>query len=333
MTVDVVLHHAALDRVADRLTALELPLRLMVLQDDGSAEVDGERVTLESLRPEIVWLSLDMAQSGLFGACMESVAVAPSLKWLQTFNAGLDHPGYRKVAAAGIRIGASSAQAVAISEYTFAHVLSLYQPIEAQRELQAKKEWRRLSFRELSRSTWLIVGFGNIGQVLAKRAKAFGARVLAVRRSAAPSPLADEVGTPAALPNFLSQADVVVLACPHTRETERMADAGFFGAMRDGAILVNVARGGLIDDEALLAALDDGKVGTAVLDVFEPEPLPAASPYWAHPRVRLTAHSSFAGEGTLLRGDELFLANLPRYFAGEKLINEVDLEAFLATVT
>jgi len=331
MSVDVVLHHAAYQRVKDRLTALSLPVRPLLLQDDGLCRIGDGTAALADQAPEIVWLSLDIAQSRLFGSCMEFVSAAPSVKWLQTFNAGLDHPAYRKIAAAGIRIGASSAQAVAISEYTFAHVLNLYQPIETQRRLQAQKEWRRLPFRELSRSTWLVVGFGNIGQELAKRAKAFGARVLAIRRSPTTSPLADEIGTPSALTDFLPRADIVVLACPHTRETERMANPGFFEAMKDGAILVNVARGGLVDDEALLAALDRGKVGTAVLDVFEPEPLPASSPYWEHPKVRLTAHSSFAGEATSLRGDELFLENLPRYFAGKALRNEVDLKAFLET--
>ena len=159
--------------------------------------------------------------------------------------------------------------------------------------------------------------------------KAFDARILAVRNRAAPSDLADETGTRDDLSRLLPEADVVVLACPLNDATRGMADARFFDRMKEGAILVNVARGGLVDDAALLAALDEGRVGTAVLDVFEPEPLPTSSPYWTHPNVRLTAHTSFAGDGVVPRGDELFLANLPRYLAGEPLINEVDLVAVL----
>jgi phosphoglycerate dehydrogenase-like enzyme len=324
MTVNVALHHAAHARIAQRLAALKLPLRLLLLQEDGRYTADGAPVRLADAPPEAAWLSLDHGRTGQFNQAIDDLLAPGATRWLQTFNAGLDDPRYREIARAGIRISASSAQAVAISEYTFAHVLNLYQPIEAQRQLQAKREWKRLPFRELSRSTWLLVGFGNIGQELAKRAKAFGARVLAVRRRPAASALADEVAGIDALPRFLAQADIVVLAAPHTRESERMAGTGFFAALKPGAILVNIARGGLVDDKALLAALDAGRVSTAILDVFEPEPLPAASPYWSHPRVRLTAHSSFAGEGTMHRGDELFLANLPRYIAGRPLLNEVD---------
>ena len=329
MTIDVALHQAGFDRIAERLEALKLPVRLLLLQRDGRYLLNGRQVALAENPPEAAWLSLDVGVAGQFGSMIDDLLAAGGTRWLQTFNAGLDDPRYVDIARAGIRVSASSAQAVAISEYTFAHVLNVYQPIEAQRRLQATKEWKRLPFRELSRATWVIVGFGNIGREVAKRAKAFGSRVLAVRRRPEPSPLADEVAGIEALPRMLSEADVVVLSAPHTRETERMADAGFFGALKKGAILVNVARGGLVDDAALLRALDDGTVSTAVLDVFEPEPLPTDDPYWSHPKVRLTAHSSFAGEGTIHRGDDLFLTNLPRYLAGEPLVNEVDVSYLL----
>ncbi len=332
MTLDVAMYHIAHERVADRLAALELPVRVLPLHEDGTCRVDGEDLPLGEVAPEAVWLSLEVATSGMFDACIEAVAASSTVKWLQTFNAGLDHPGYRAIAAAGIRIGASNAQAVAIAEYTFAQVLNLYQPIEAQREAQARREWKQLGFRELSRSTWVIVGYGNIGQEVGARAKAFGARVLAVRRRATPSAHADALGTQADLPAYLAEGDVVVLCCPHTAETDRLVDRDFLAAMKRDAILVNVARGGVIDDEALLAALDEGKLQAAVLDVFDPEPLPRNSRYWDHPRVRLTAHSSFAGEATAERGDALFLANLARYLAGEPLINEVDLALYLDTL-
>ncbi len=332
MTLDVVMFHAAHERVADRLAALDLPIRVLPQHADGACAVDGRSVPLAEVGAEVVWLSIEIAQSGLFDDCMAAIAGSDTVKWLQTFNAGLDHSGYRDIAAKGIRIGASNAQAVAIAEYTFAHVLDVFQPLAEQREAHEAGEWKLLRFREVAGTTWLIIGYGSIGQEVGKRARAFGARVLGVRRSARPSPDADEVCAMAELANYLGEADVVVLSCPHTSETDRLVDADFLAACKDGAVLVNVARGGVIDDSALLAALDSGKIGTAVLDVFEPEPLPTDDPYWRHPKVRLTGHCSFAGDGTAARGDALFLANLPRYASGEALVNEVDLEIYLQTL-
>ena len=329
MTVDIVLHQAARERVLKRVAALDLPVRLIALDDAGEHALDGRPISLDDHPPEAFFLSLDVAYAGLFEACLDEILAWPTVRWLQTFNAGLDHPRYQDFLGREIRIANSSAQAVAIAEYVFAQVLDLYHPLASQKAAQAALEWRRTPFREIWRSTWLVIGIGHIGGAIARRARAFDARILAVRNRAAPSDLADETGTRDDLSRLLPEADVVVLACPLNDATRGMADARFFDRMKEGAILVNVARGGLVDDAALLAALDEGRVGTAVLDVFEPEPLPTSSPYWTHPNVRLTAHTSFAGDGVVPRGDELFLANLPRYLAGEPLINEVDLVAVL----
>ena len=331
MTLNVVMHPAARDRVADRLAALDLPLCVFPLLEDGRCMADGGAKPLAEAPAEAVWLSADMA-GGPLADCLNSIAASRTIEWVQTFNAGLDHPGYRDIAVRGIRIGASSAQAVAISEYVFAHVLDLYQGLPDRRAAQAAGAWKQLPFREIAGTVWLIVGYGNIGCEIGKRAGAFGARVVGVRRSGAPAPHADEVCAMSELRDRLGDADVVVLCCPHSSETDRLVDAGFLARMKPGAVLVNVARGGVVDDAALLAALDSGRVGTAVLDVFDPEPLPRSSPYWAHPSVRLTGHCSFAGNGTHARADDLFIANLPRYAAGEALVNEVDLKVYLETL-
>jgi len=322
--MDVVLHHQAYQRVRERLEQLDLPVGFLLIDDDGNVTRDGNAVDVSEAAPEGMWFSMDMAYSGILGQCFDMVVQSRSIKWMQTFNAGLDNPRYREVLENGIRVTNSSAQAVAISEYVLAHVLSLYQPIDAQRLAQADKQWRNTPFNELSRSTWLIIGFGHIGQAVAKRAKAFDARILGVRRSDQPTPLADRVGTMKDLPTYLPEADVVVLACPHTEETENLADQAFFAALKKDAVLVNIARGGLIDDAALLAALDRGDVRAAILDVFRTEPLPEESPYWGRPDVHVSAHTSYAGNGTVPRGDELFLSNLERFVRGQPLINEVD---------
>jgi phosphoglycerate dehydrogenase-like enzyme len=120
------------------------------------------------------------------------------------------------------------------------------------------------------------------------------------------------------------EADVVVLACSLNDQTRELADTAFFAAMKPGSILVNVARGGVVDDRALMAALDRGKVATAILDVFDTEPLPADDPLWTHPGVRLTPHTSFAGDGVQGRWDALFLDNIGRFARGEPLERVVD---------
>ena len=117
---------------------------------------------------------------------------------------------------------------------------------------------------------------------------------------------------------------MIVFACPLNAETADLADSGFFSTVKKGAILVNIARGGVIDDTALLAALDEDRLAAAVLDVFREEPLPTDNPFWSHPKVRMTSHTAFAGSGVRDRWDHLFLDNISRFVKGAPLVNEVD---------
>ncbi len=168
------------------------------------------------------------------------------------------------------------------------------------------------------------MGFGNIGHEIAKRIKPFGVDLTVVRRNPAPDPLVDRVIGLPELAAALPDADVIVLACALNDKTRGMCDAGFFQALKPGAILINIGRGGLVDEEALRAGLDRDQPAHAVLDVFQTEPLPADSWFWDHPKVRVSAHTSHSGDGKLARGDELFLENLRRYLAKEPLLNEAD---------
>jgi phosphoglycerate dehydrogenase-like enzyme len=181
-----------------------------------------------------------------------------------------------------------------------------------------------LPFREVLGSTWLIIGFGAVGQGVARRAKAFGARIIGVRRDQTADPLADVIAPLEAAPAHLPEADVVVLCAPLNADTRHLADATFFTAMKRGAVLANVGRGALVDETALLAALERGAPGHAVLDVFETEPLPADSPLWAHPKVSVSAHCSGVTGAQDGRNCELFLDNLGRYLRGQPLLYEVD---------
>jgi phosphoglycerate dehydrogenase-like enzyme len=190
------------------------------------------------------------------------------------------------------------------------------------RAAQAARKWERLAFREINGSRWLVIGFGAIGQGVADRARPFGAHDH--RRPPQPgSRTPPPTGSPP-WPTCRPCCPRPMSWCSAARSPPRpaiSANAAFFSAMKPGSVLVNVGRGGLVDEPALLSALDKGVPGHAVLDVFETEPLPEDSPFWGHPRVSLTAHASGITSGQDARNDELFIENLRRYVAGEALLN------------
>ena len=324
MTVSVAMYDKSYEHIRTRLDALGLDIVVRPFCKDGMFVIDGAKVAPKDVSVDYMWLSSHINTDGYRDGAFDLVLGCKSIGVVQTFNAGMDYPVYKQIANKGTRICNSTAQGVAIAEYVFGQALSVLQPIEFQRELQAKKLWKQTGFREIWRTYWLIIGFGPIGQEVAKRAKAFDATTAVIRRTAQASPLADSVGTMADLEKFLPAADVIVMACPLNAETRGFAGKSFFDKVKKGAMLINIARGPLIDDAAMLAALDDGRLGTAVLDVFHQEPLPSDDPLWSHPKVRMTSHTSFAGSGGRARWDALFLDNIQRFCRGEALANEVD---------
>jgi len=322
MPVTVAMYEKSYAHIGSRLDALGLDVEVYTFDADGTFAVGGARVPPGELDVDYFWLSSHV-NDGTRATAFETVLACRSVDVLQTFNAGLDDPVYRRIAERGIRIINSSAQGVAIAEYVMAQVLSLLHPVDLQRDQQARKVWKLTPFREVSRTHWLILGYGPIGQALAARVKAFGAAVSVVRRTPRADDNVDRVGTTADLARLLPEADVVVLACSLNDDTRDLAGTRFFSQMKEGALLVNVARGALVDEQALLGALDGPRLAGAVLDVFRTEPLPADDPLWAHPKVRLTPHTSFAGDGSRGRWDQLFLDNLARFANGEALAGEV----------
>lgn len=324
MPATVALYAPAYEYIRPALDALGLDIAILTFDAEGRLFREGAEIAPEETAIDYVWLSNFISRDKAQEPAFELVERLGRIGVLQTFNAGLDHPVYKKIAAKGTRICNSSAQAVAISEYVFAQVLAFFHPLEQQREQQLKRVWQVTPFREIWRTNWLIVGYGPIGQQIAQKVKAFGGSTTVVRRSPEVGPLVDEAGTLADLPELLPSADVIVLACPLNEQTRGFADAAFFGHIKDGAVLVNIARGALIDDAALIAALDSGRLALAVLDVFHTEPLPDGDPLWRHPKVWLTPHTSFAGNGGQARWMQLFLDNLPRFVRGDALNHEVD---------
>jgi phosphoglycerate dehydrogenase-like enzyme len=298
--------------------------RWVLLHPDGSLTLDGRRVEPGALDPEIVFVSNDVFY-GPVKACFAMLEQWTSVRWVQSAASGVEAPILRTLLERGTRLTRASVTAVPIAEYVLRAVLTHYQQPQRWEEQRARHEWQHQPFREVWRTNWLVVGLGAIGSEVARRAKAFDAYVVGVRRSPAGYEPVDEVIRPRDLPDAVPRADVVVLAAPATDETNALVDAAFLAAMKPGSILVNVARGELVDEAALLAALDAGTPEAAILDVFSIEPLPADSRFWTHPRVVMTPHSSGGGTGRLERAVDVFVDNLVRWQRGDDLCHEFTL--------
>jgi len=252
---------------------------------------------------------------------------APRLRFVQSISAGVDQYDKAALAAAGIRLAsAQGVNARAVSEHAMALILALARRLPEARDNQAQRLWRGmigdLSRREdeLGGKTLLVVGLGRIGNRLAQLAKAFGMRVLATRRDPAAGGDADEVHGMGALKSLLPQADFVALTCPLTPETERLINAETLALLKPSAALVNVARGRCVDEPALIAALDAGRLTAAALDTTVEEPLGAASPLWAMPNVFVTPHT--AGETRRYEDNvlDILIENLDRLWRGETML-------------
>jgi phosphoglycerate dehydrogenase-like enzyme len=322
--MQILMSKAAHGRVGGRLATIAPDVQVVTVAPGEVYELAGKPIDVEAVDPEAIWFSLDSWGGGLMGALVGRTLKAPSPRWVQVFSAGIDAPIFKTIMEKGLRLSRSGAQAIPIAEYVVAHALSLQVPIEAQAAFQRERTWKSTPYRELARTNWLLIGYGNIGSEIAKRIKPFGVDLTVVRHSPGAAELADRTLTLKDLPGALPGADVVVLAPALNDETRRMCDAAFFKAMKPGAILINIGRGGLVDEDALRAGLDRDQPAHAVLDVFATEPLPADSWFWDHPKVRVSAHTSNSGDGNAARGDELFLENLRRYLAKEPLLNEAD---------
>ena len=254
--------------------------------------------------------------------------LAPRLRWIQATSsgigplvrqAGLDGSGIRLTNAAGIH-------AVPLAEHALLSLLYFVKEVPARRRDQRAHRWERTCGRELRGMTVGVVGLGAVGREIARVLRAVGMRVVGVRRTPVTDPAeqhADEVLTPDRLPELLARCDALVLIAPHTPETEGMIGARELARLPQGAILVNLARGALVDEDALVRALRSGHLGGAALDVAAVEPLPEESPLWDLPNVLITAHSASTVARENERLTDLFVANLRRFVAGEPLINEL----------
>jgi phosphoglycerate dehydrogenase-like enzyme len=270
----------------------------------------------------------------LIGECVaEVIQAGPRLRWVQRMYAGVERcvaiPAFteRGIVLTNMQKVAGSVMA----EHVMAFMFGLTRGFPAYLPAQAKGEWAdeavpESRMWEVKGRTMLVVGLGGIGTEVAKRAHALGMTVIATRNSGTDGPdYVAEVGLADKLLPFAGRADVIVSTLPLTPQTKGLMNRAFFDAAKRGALFINVGRGATVVTDDLLAALNDGRLGGAGLDVTDPEPLPADHPLWRAPNVIITPHVSASLEGNEVPRWLLARENLRRYVAGGKLLSEVDV--------
>ena len=253
---------------------------------------------------------------------------APRLKWLHAFNVGVDHPIFAELLERGVRVTTSAGStAEPIAQTAVMGLLALARGFPRWLVNQRTRTWspeRRNLPRDLKEQTAVVLGLGRIGAEIARLAQALGLKVIGVRRGARRAEdTVDELHAPAALPGLLARCDWLFIACPLTDETRGLIGAQAISTLPKGARVINVARGEIVDEGALIEALRGGHLAGAYLDVTATEPLPADSPLWDLPNVLVTPHNSGAAAGNNVRVLEIFLDNLGRWQRGAPLVNEV----------
>ena len=310
-----VVYTANLASVVPPLAERHPGVRFTVMQGDDFRE--------EYRDADILWRS--WVTPALFDRMMGECR---DLKWLHVTSAGFDWAGgpnlEKRLAGGMLSTRSWTAYPTAIAEYVIAAI-----HLHARRFLdlhgaQVRHEWTSVLAKDVAGSTLLVYGTGSIGRFTAQRAEALGISVIGVNREGTPADGFTRVEPFSRSLELLPEADWVVLAMPATPENRGFLGAREFAAMRDDALLVNVGRGALIVEEALVDAMTAGAIDAAVLDVFEQEPLPADSPLWDLPRTLLTPHTSFSSDGNPQRLARDFAENLERFLAGRPLLGAMN---------
>lgn len=303
------------DRYAEALDAAAPERPRVVVEPDATLRGDASAV-------DLAFFSGDLFPDHVRDFIL-ALRDAPRLSWLHTFSAGVDHPWFQALRQRGVRLSTSSgAQSVPIAQTVLLYLLALSRDLGRWQEAQRRRAWEPHEFRDLQGLTLAVVGLGPIGREVARLGTAFGMRVVGARRTPSGAEPC-ETWPLSRLDELLAIADAVVLALPLTDDTRELISAARIARMKPGAWFVNVGRGALVDEPALVAALQSGALGGAGLDVFAVEPLPPESPLWSMPNVIVTPHSSGDTPSNLGRACDLFVDNLARYCRGERLHNEV----------
>ncbi len=330
-TISVVSTLSFSDELLSRLRAVSP--RLAVMQQTASSTDELPAGWLD--RVEVLYT----------GSALPDPARAPRLRWVQLHSAGVDHVLDTPLWRSDVAITTSSGiHAPNIAEYVLAMMLAFSRRIPRMLAFQARAEWpsrrwEKFAAPELRGATVGVLGYGSIGREVGRLAHAFGMRVLALRRGGGashppefelpeltgrPGAEPDLVFTPDRLAEMLPACDYVVLALPHTPATYHFIDEAALRTMKPSAFLINIGRGALVDEAALVSALRAGQIAGAASDVFEQEPLPADSPLWKLSNLIISPHIAGFTPHYDERAVALFTENLRRYLAGEPLLNQVE---------
>ena len=308
---------AVLPALARPLLDPHLPADLEVAWFAGPAEAKAAMADAE-----IAWV--DMQPTTLVADAIR--ASGPALKWVSTLYAGLDAFPLDLLREREITVtNGAGINAVAVAEYAVMGVLAAAKRLDEVVRAQDRREWPRDAPGkvELDGTAALVIGYGTIGRLIGDRLQAFGVRVTGVTRSGRDGTL-----TPDAWAPRLGDYDWIILAAPSTDATKALIGAAELAAMRPGAWLINIARGNMIDQDALLTALTEKRIGGAFLDPTDPEPLPADHPLWSAPNTFITMHLSGRSQTQMFpRAARLFLDNLAAYREGRPMRNVADLDA------
>jgi phosphoglycerate dehydrogenase-like enzyme len=290
------------------------------------ADHDGPDDFTRSPEDHRRWLEILASADVLFCVPREGktdlLAVSPKVRWLQGTSAGMGQPAQRMglIDTDVIVTTASGVHGGALSEFVFAALLSRSRALDQLEAWQQEHHWERFTADELAGKTMTLVGAGRIGSQIARVAKAFEMRVIAVGRTGgAERALAlgvDEYRTTADLHEALRQADVVVVVAPHTGKTDHLIGEAEFAIMKPGVSFVNIGRGAVVDEAAMIQRLRNGSIGFAALDVFQTEPLPVDSPLWDMPNVLISPHCSANAPRENERITDIFIRNLPLFLDG-----------------
>jgi phosphoglycerate dehydrogenase-like enzyme len=313
-----------------------MPVRVLITHGMSEADLSSIRASSKAVVVEISdskeealekAAGAEIIQAGYWSD--ELLHQASGLKWAHSGGAGVERfmtPDF--MSSPVILTNSAGVYAVPMADHVLAMMLYFSRNFDHLVRSQLRREWADRGARnadELCEKTVGIIGLGGIGQEVARRAKGFGMRVLATRRHPhLPSTDTDEVRGVEALPWLLAEADYVVLCPPLTPTTRHIMGEAELHAMKPTAYLFNVGRGGLVEESALIHALQEGRIAGAGLDVFEEEPLPPSSPLWDLPNVLITPHDAGSSPHSHERFLKLFLENLRRYLAGEPLLNVVN---------
>lgn len=260
--------------------------------------------------------------------------LAPQVQWIQATSAGIGQfvkrMKYAERMPHTVLTTASGVHARPLGEFCALSILAFARDLPTMMRQQREKRWERFAGTDLEGKTALIFGLGAVGLGAARLVGGLGLETIGVKRTVREDDPArgavDELHSGPALPELLPRADFLILAAPHTPETEHVIGKAELALLKPGAVIINVGRGELIDERAMIRALESGELGGAALDVFEEEPLPQDSPLWTMPNVLISPHSASTSDRENERIVDLFCENLRRFLAGEDLLNVLNAE-------